>query len=73
MRPEGIYKSHDLLTYISRSADLEFGQFSMVNSFVIGRFLTSTDSSKLIFHQGLYLCVLSCKVFMLGVGLEVNI
>ena len=41
MRPAGIYKSHDLLTYISRSADFSFGGFSMVHGFVIGRFLSS--------------------------------
>ena len=48
MRPAGIYKSHDLMTYISQSAD--FGQFSMVKIFVIGRFLSSVDGSKLIFY-----------------------
>ena len=43
MRPAGIYKSHDLLTS-------DFGQFSVVNIFVIRRFFSSTDGSKLIFY-----------------------
>ena len=49
MRPAGIYKSHDLLTYISRSADFRLSRFSMVIIFVIGRFLCCTDGSQLIF------------------------
>ena len=127
MRPAGIYKTHDLLTYISRSTDLglgpdhqckvkvfvqgrisrpingsklifhmrmylyetsksmsfwpifhglltsDFGRFSMVNILIIGRFLSSTDGSKLI-----YLCETSSVCFHAkfscsGVGLEVNI
>ena len=50
MRPAGIYKSHDLMTYISRSDNSDFGQFSMAKIFVIGtyRFLSSVDGSKLI-------------------------
>ena len=43
MRPAGIYKSHGLMTYISRSANSDFGQFSMVKISVIGRFLSSAD------------------------------
>ena len=41
MRPAGIHKSHDLLTCISRSADFRLERFSMVNIFVIGRFLSA--------------------------------
>ena len=48
MRPAGLYKSHDLMTYISRSPNSS--QFSMVKSFVIGRFSSSVDGSKLIFY-----------------------
>ena len=51
MRPAGIYKSHDLMTYISQSATSDFGQFSMVKIFVIGSFLTSVDGSKLNFTR----------------------
>ena len=73
----GIYKSHDLLTYISLSADSEFGWFSTVNIFIIGRFLSSTDGSKLIFYLRLYLCEISSVYFHAkcscsGVGLEVS-
>ena len=50
MRPAGIYKSHDLMTYISHLLNLDFGQFSMVKIFVICRFLSSMDGSKLIFY-----------------------
>ena len=50
MRPAGMYKSHDLMTYILRSANSDFGQFSMVKVFLIGRFLSSVDGSKLIFY-----------------------
>ena len=48
MRPARIYKSHDLMTYFSRSAN--FSQFAMIKIFVIGRFLISVDGSKLIFY-----------------------
>ena len=34
IRPAGIYKTHDLMTYISRFAN--FRLFSMVKIFVIG-------------------------------------
>ena len=41
MRLAGIYKTHDLMAYISQSAHSlltsDFGQFSMVKIFVIGR------------------------------------
>ena len=50
MRPTGIRNSHDLMTYVSRSANSNFGQFCMVKIFVIGRFLNSVDGSKLIFY-----------------------
>ena len=46
-----IYKSHDRLTYILRLLTAKFGRFSMVKIFVIGRFLSSTDGSKLILYQ----------------------
>ena len=49
MRPAEIYKRHDFMTYISRSAT-GFDQFSMVRIFVIGRFLRSVDGSELIFY-----------------------
>ena len=46
MRPAGIYKSHDLLTYILQSADFRHWLILfMVKNFVIGRFLSSTDGS----------------------------
>ena len=48
MRPAEIYKSHDLMTYISRLLNSDSGQFSMVKIFVISRFLSSIDGSKLI-------------------------
>ena len=48
MRPAGIYNSHDLMTYISWFA--KFRQISMVKIFVISRFLSSIDGSKLIFY-----------------------
>ena len=51
MRPAEIYKSHDLMTYISQSTD--FGH--TVKIFVQGRILNSTDDSKLIFHMRMYL------------------
>ena len=50
MRPAGILKSHDLMTYISRSANFRLWQFSMVKIFVVGRFLSSVAGSKLIFY-----------------------
>ena len=43
-----MYKSHDLMPYISRSAD--FGQFSIGKTFVIGRLFSSTDGSRLKFY-----------------------
>ena len=75
MRPAGIYKNRDLLTYISRSADFRLWLIFMFKIFVIGRFLSSADSSELIF----YLCVgptvsaFMPRVHARGVGLEVNI
>ena len=42
------YKSHELLTSISRTSD--FSWFSMVNIFVTSRFFSYTDGSKLIFY-----------------------
>ena len=61
MRPAGIYKSHDLLTYFSWSAD--FSRFCMVTIFVIGRFFNSTDGNKLILYYKLYLCETSSVCF----------
>ena len=43
MRPAGIYKSHDLMTYISWSTD--FGQIIKVKIFVHGKMLSSTNAS----------------------------
>ena len=51
MRPAGIYKSHDLMTYISRSTD--FGQITKVKIFVQGRI--SINGCKFIFHMRMYL------------------
>ena len=51
MRPAGIYKSRDLMKYIFDGLlTSDFGQFSMVEIFVIGRFLSSVDGRKLIFY-----------------------
>ena len=55
MRPAGIYKSHDLMTYIFRSTDFGFGQMIKVKIFVQGRILSSTNGSKLIFYMRMYL------------------
>ena len=55
MRPAGIYKSHDLMTYISRSMTSDFGQIIKVKFFVQGRILSSTNGSKWIFHMGMYM------------------
>ena len=54
MRLAGIFKSHDLMTYISWSANFRLWPFSMVKIFVIGRFLSSADGSKLIFYEIVY-------------------
>ena len=43
MRPAGIYKSHDRMTYISLTSD--FGQIIKVKIFVQGRILSSTNGS----------------------------
>ena len=37
MKPAGIYKTHDLLTYISWSTDFDFGQTIKVKIFVQSR------------------------------------
>ena len=50
MRPAGIYKSHDLQTYISRSADFILWPIFHGNIFVKGRFVSITDGSELIFY-----------------------
>ena len=55
MRPAGIYNSHNLMTYISRSTDFGLGQIIKVNIFVQGRILSSTNGSKLIFYMRMYL------------------
>ena len=44
MRLAGIYKSYDLMAYISRSTDFKL----KVKIFVQGRILSSTDGSNLI-------------------------
>ena len=53
MSPAGIYKSHYLLTYISRSTD--FGQIIKDKIFVQGRISRFFNGSKLIFHMRMYL------------------
>ena len=52
MRPAVIYKSHDLMTYISRSTD--FGQIIKIKTFVQGRISRPSNGSKLIFHMRMY-------------------
>ena len=52
MRPAGIYKDHDLMTYPLTS---DFGQVMQVKIFVQGRILSSTNGSKLVFHMRMYL------------------
>ena len=42
MRPVGIYKSHDLLTYISRSTDFGLARLSML------RFLSKVESQDIL-------------------------
>ena len=54
MRPAGIYKSHDLMTYMSQSTDFGLGQVVKVKIFVQGRMLSSANGSKLIFHMRKY-------------------
>ena len=39
MRPAGIYKRHDMMTYISRPLTSDFGQINKVQIFVRGRIL----------------------------------
>ena len=51
MRPAGIYKSHDIMTYISRSTGFDFGQIIKVKMFVQGRISGPVNGSKLIFHM----------------------
>ena len=55
MRPAGIYKSHDLMTYISWSTVSDFGQIIKVKIFVQGRILRPINGSKLMFHMRVYL------------------
>ena len=50
MRPAGIYKSHDLMTYISWSANFRRWPIFHGFDFVISIFLSSVDGSKLIFY-----------------------
>ena len=61
MRPAGICKSHDLLTYISWSTDFGLWRLSRL------RFLSKLESrtisgSKLIFHMRIYLHETSRKI-----------
>ena len=63
MRPAGICMSYDVMTYISRSTEFRLWPFSLVNCFVICRFLSSTDGSKLIFYLKLHLCETSRVCF----------
>ena len=59
MRPAGIYKSHDLLTYISRCTDFGLWPGYQGKDFVQGRILKPINDSKLIFHMKMYLCEIS--------------
>ena len=61
-RPAGIYKSHDLMTYISRSTDFGLGQIIKVKIFVQGKMLSSTNDSKLIFRMRMYLYETSTNI-----------
>ena len=53
MKPAGIYKSHDLMTYISWSTD--FGQIIKDKIFVEGRISRPINGSKSLFH--LRMCI----------------
>ena len=72
MRPAGIYKSHDLLTYIHGLLTSDFGQFSMVNIVVLCRFLSYTDGRSWYFTRGFTSVSPAAsalmQVFMLGSG-----
>ena len=46
MRPAKVYKSHDLMTYISGPLTSDFGHIIKVKIFAQGRILSSTDGSK---------------------------
>ena len=60
MRPAGLYKSHDLLAYISWSGD--FGLVIKVKIFVQGRISRPINGSKLIFHMRMYLYETSMNI-----------
>ena len=65
-RPTGMYKSHDLMTYILQSADFPgltsvLGQIIKVKIFVQGRISRHIYGSKLIFHIRMYLYETSCS------------
>ena len=51
LRPAGIYKSHDLMTYISRSTDFGLWPDYQGKKFVQGRISRPINGSKLIFHM----------------------
>ena len=55
MRPAGIYKSHELLTYISRSTDFGLARLSKLRFFIQGRISRPINGSKLIFHVRMYM------------------
>ena len=46
MRQTGIYKSHDIMIYISWSADLRPRPDIKIKTFVVSTFLSYTDGSK---------------------------
>ena len=52
--PTGIYKIHDLMIYFSRPTDFGLWPDFQDYDFCHGSFLSSTDGSKLIFYQMLY-------------------
>ena len=54
MSPAGVYKSHDFMTYISRSTDFGLWPDYQVKFFVQGRISRPINRSKLIFHMRMY-------------------
>ena len=63
MRLAGIYKSHDLMTCISRSTDFRlWPDYPKVKIFVQGRISKPINGSKSIFHMRMYLCETSWNI-----------
>ena len=57
MRPTGIYKNHDLMTY--GPLHLDFGQIIKVKIFVKGGISRPINGSKLLFHFRMYIYQIS--------------